>query len=271
MFFAGIESGRFFSEIWKQSHWVFDQPIDHPRFGVDEFHSYAETQSVVAGRVDLLGRETRNASSDESRLPHTELADFLNGGGTIRLNRVQEFAPQISRWADELVAFFGCPVSVNAYRSKVGALGLGGHYDSHHVVAVQTYGMKTWDLGPLVVKAPSPTFRPRPIVEPGLETSIDLRHGQALYLPPGMWHSTRTAEESVHLAVGIHPPRVSQTLYRLLEAAAERHPLLRESLPIARYRDGLRYRDLTLDEIDGLLDILKHDCRTNPPVDVGDG
>lgn len=181
----------------------------------------------------------------------------LPSGQTIRINRVQHFDARVAEWVGDLTAVFGCPISVNAYCSGPGESGLGGHYDSHHVFVVQTHGEKLWKLGPVVVKCPSETFKPRPVFEPPVADALDLAHGQALYVPPGMWHAASTPEASIHLAVGVHPPRLGDYVAQVLAAAGERHPLLRASLPFDADGYGFAYRQPSAADFAGLLELLR--------------
>jgi ribosomal protein L16 Arg81 hydroxylase len=122
---------------------------------------------------------------------------------------------------------------------------------------VQTEGQKHWKLGPIVVEHPSSSIHVKHAVPVEFNHHITTIQGSVLYIPPGMWHEAKAEINSIHLTVGIQPPRLVDDVHELVVLAARKHPLLRSGQAFLLNDDGCKYRKSTDLELGLLLNLLK--------------
>jgi hypothetical protein len=237
---VGVE--EFFGQHWNRQALVFAaQGTPRVDFDLDDFADAASLGEPTFPHVRVLEpNESRRPSdftlsTNSSRNPAIDAevaANLVDAGATLRVSDLPTTHGPTWRLASALAAAFDAHVNVNGYFSRNPARGIVPHYDPHHVFAVQQAGVKLWHLGEIIADAPSPDFNRRPTDPVAAPVDVELREGEMLYVPPGMWHWTETPSYSLHLTVGIHPPRWSEELRRLVDVVIERHPIARAELPL---------------------------------------
>jgi hypothetical protein len=159
-------------------------------------------------------------------------------GATLVLQGLHRLWPPLIDFTRRLGTELRRPLQVNAYLTPPGNQGFATHYDTHDVLVLQVDGRKRWRVHEPVLPEPlerqawggradevSAVAAGPPAID------VELRPGDALYLPRGWLHSaTATEERSLHLTVGVR----ALTRYALVEellalAAADRR--LRATLP----------------------------------------
>ena len=130
----------------------------------------------------------------------------------------------------------GARVQVNSYLTPPSAQGFRAHYDSHDVLVAQIQGEKLWkvygsdSVCPLNEMNDDDVQLPESVEAP---EEIGLRAGDLLYIPRGWIHEAVTGElASLHLTIAVYPPLGKDLLNAALEAMVDRHPELREALPV---------------------------------------
>lgn len=139
---------------------------------------------------------------------------LLKGGATLILNRVDARQRLIRALCLEVSQFTSQHTLANGYLAFGDKASFGKHWDCHDVFAVQLHGRKRWQLFRPTMELPLPSQTSRDLksecpAEPDLD--IVLEAGDVLYVPRGWWHcATPIGEETFHVAIGVHPPYVSE-------------------------------------------------------------
>lgn len=157
-------------------------------------------------------------------------------GETVVLNSVENFDPAVAQLARAIETEMGARVQVNSYLTPPSAQGFRPHYDTHDVFVAQVQGEKLWkvygddSVCPLNEMVDGdPKFRSS--TQPPQE--VQLGSGDLLYLPRGWIHEAMTLQPaSLHLTFGIHQPLAKDLLLAALDVLVNRHPELRETLPV---------------------------------------
>src|SRR5690606_31429887 len=113
------------------------------------------------------------------------LVNLLSEGGTLIIDRCNQFFPDISALARSFADFFGCVVSANLYASFSATSGFGLHFDDHDVIALQLEGEKKWSIYKPTHVDPLPHeksfYFQKPTGAP--DEVVTLRKGELLYIP----------------------------------------------------------------------------------------
>lgn len=262
-----LEGQGFFRREWGCCHFLPE--LNHEiRFSVENFEQVIRAGAVKYpqlscstpdGAINPTEFTLIMPSGLDPTIDPARVIALARNGATIRISRIAQFNPGLDALERELTRWFASRVCINAYYTHGPTRGIQAHYDSHHVFVAQTEGIKHWNLGPVVIASPSEDFHPVPNTEPTTRETLALRSGGLLYVPPGLWHSTRTEGVSLHLAVGVHTHRWTHALSALLDLATRKHPILREHLPFSTSADGLSFRHDVDAELRRLLELLSQE------------
>ena len=148
-----------------------------------------------------------------SRIVKDKLYDQLEQGATLILNRLELKCPKVGALTHSIAQFVGEKAVANGYASFGGKGAFERHWDTHDVFAVQLIGRKKWTVYEPTVPLPLPNQKSlgRKDECPALPAfECVLEAGDVLYLPRGWWHVTESfeKEETFHIAVGVHTPKV---------------------------------------------------------------
>lgn len=236
----------FFFEVWEKRYTVFRGCDFRIPFSQDSFHQLLATAGLHPPRVQCFeaGREVPAESFTHLSASGREVDPLaIRGldGVTVRISNVDAVHPELRPFRKRLSELFGCEIHVNAYLTQGRSVGLPAHYDPHHIFAIQLFGNKAWELGQVIINNPTHEFLPRPTGTARLTETESLKPGDMIYLPPGCWHSASTEIGSLHLTVGVHPPKWESLLHDVLSRTARKHPIYRASLPMEVRSSGCRY------------------------------
>lgn len=259
--------GRFFGEIWGQRGTTFHLNEDEKiPFSLEKLEyilkfyplNYENLKVFGDGGVIPIQQYTKsvpnqlNTVIDKAKLLHPQ---FLRDK-TLVINSIQQFDPELLAFNKKLREAFGCEVNMNLYYTVGTVNGVNAHYDQHHIFAAQLDGKKTWSLGEIVVENPSATYAPY-VGEQAFQETIETKAGDILYIPPGQWHSVKTDDYSLHLAIGIHPPTWEKLIQKAVEKAVEQHSIVRADIPFHLSDDGkVAYESDYSREMQLLLDLV---------------
>ena len=127
---------------------------------------------------------------------------------------------------------------------------------------MQLEGSKQWSFGKKINQTPRHDFRPFwDDSDYQALSTINLNPGEILYLPPGLWHQTKTVElnNSLHLALGVTMPDWYDMLKVYMTYIMKKHYIFREHIPFIIEDDVLNFKDdLDLDIL-SLLDLMKQE------------
>ncbi|YCI07136.1 cupin domain-containing protein (plasmid) [Ensifer sp. D2-11] len=167
--------------------------------------------------------------------------DAYSTGASIIINNLEDFHLPLASFVRELEELFSSRVSASAYLTPQQARAFRVHFDTHDVLILQVEGTKHYRLfknanSPhLPIKRQFYPISHEEIGEPS--DSITLKPGDLLYIPRGLVHAAHTDEShSLHLSIGLHPPKLADIISTCVELAAEQNGSLRESLDISDTR-----------------------------------
>lgn len=163
------------------------------------------------------------------QMPDTEkVNNYLERGATMVLNLLHEMDIDVARVARALQSDFNTSVTATAFYTPAETQGFKFHYDSYGAFLLQLSGSKTWNVSPPLVSRPLESQR----WNPGLATpervevwrndalEINLRAGEALWIPRGWIHAGRTGHEaSWHVTFGLAEFSYIRVLRQLLSLA----------------------------------------------------
>lgn len=187
-------------------------------------------------RTARTGRRTVDDVLDVGRL-----LDLHAAGATVVLQSLQRWWPPLSRFCRELEMALAHPVQANAYLTPAGAAGLAAHHDTHDVFVLQSHGTKRWVVRSPTIEAPLPRHISDPATAGGrpVVLEVDLRPGEALYLPRGTIHAAEAqVGGSLHITVGILATTVHDVLAAVLARAEDGDVRFRRDLPIGAASDA---------------------------------
>jgi hypothetical protein len=168
------------------------------------------------------------------RMRSAALEQYARQGVSTVVNAVQYEVPDIQRLNAIIEREFRAPVQTNVYASFGRDSAFKPHWDSHNVLVLQLSGRKLWRSWGQPWRAPLSRSECKVPENPGpAEWEMMMEPGDVLYLPRGEIHAARLVdgEDSLHLTVGIAPPKIEALAAALVEACQE-EDLGRQDLPI---------------------------------------
>ena len=170
---------------------------------------------------------------------------LLGMGASLVANRIHMVCPPVHAVARVLEERFAARVRANVYCSFKNVPAFKTHFDLHDVFAIQTEGEKVWRVYEARADNPTQPVAPGAEGENFLETTRGallfeavMQPGDVLYLPRGQYHDAlASSHASLHVSFNVIPAK-GLSLFKALEAAAERESIFRAYLPDAREGDG---------------------------------
>jgi len=233
-----VDEATFFREYWAEKPLVVNT---HNRarfdglFDLDDLEQYLFIARPPAGDVQLVrsGQLPPLAMVSglikESSYDVQAVYNGLSAGFTVVLNAVHFRWPAARRLTIELEDLLRARVQTNVYITGHRGQGFAVHQDDHDVFVLQTCGSKRWTIYERP-DAASPAA-------PRVLHQIELKSGDALYLPIGYPHSAETSDDySIHVSVGLFPMTWQEFARDCLTLAAMKDPRWREPIPLAVVR-----------------------------------
>jgi hypothetical protein len=209
------DARTFRTKVWaSRVHLHHTDPTDLVRLlGLDDVDHLLTSVALRApalriardGQVLPTSAFTRSATMAGSPLTGLvdarKVLDLFDDGATVVLQGLHRYWPPLTDLVRDLELELGHPCQANAYLTPPGSQGFARHTDTHDVFVFQTHGHKQWE-----------------IVEDGVERSITLEPGLAMYLPTGTPHSARSQDAtSLHVTLGINQLTLRDLLRRLTD------------------------------------------------------
>ena len=169
-------------------------------------------------------------------LKRDKLQALRHQGLSLVIDRIDEQVPEIGAMNALLERHLRCPIWTNCYISFNRDSAFNVHWDDHNVLILQIHGRKRWMCYGQPYRFPvrSPAH-PMPSVPGTAEWEVVLEPGDVLYVPRGEVHKAEVVgAESVHLTVGIAPPRGGDVLRWLAERALSDETVRRDINPLDR-------------------------------------
>jgi ribosomal protein L16 Arg81 hydroxylase len=208
-------------------------------------------------RVDSYTRTKKKKKAEEKDPPSDiidpdKLSALFAEGCTLVLDAMDQYSITLSTLCRRLEAFFRHRLNINVYLTPAGSQGFAPHYDSHDTLILQVRGTKRWRIYGSAFELPldDQTFDKKTHRVGDVQREIDMKPGDVLYIPRGFVHEGVTNEQlSLHLTLGLHPPRWTHVLHEAVNAIADREAAWRVSAP----------ENWTDEQIQALLQKLTHE------------
>lgn len=239
--FGDLNIQDFFDNYWGRKEFLFNSSIALPSsesiLREVLLHDINYPNIRVIKRNELFNPilYTNSDNNTLSNKINSEKLSKLNlENATLKIKDINKYHSQIGKIYEYMSVFFqNMDISINAYFSYKNSLGGSPHYDFYHIFAFQLEGEKEWKLGDVVKDNPDyKFFKNNEKLDYDFKSSLTLKKGNVLYIPPGMWHDVSTRDLSTHLAIGINPKRIYQYLIDKILNSAENNTYLRSDLPI---------------------------------------
>jgi len=244
------------------AHHIYDEYVRQGKFS-DGFTSYhGDNDTRKQGRNAILALWSEGQTPDALKF-----AEFNRRHALIVQGGHRHF-PELAAMMVEWRYFFNCRLNTNIYLTRPGSSVFATHYDQHHVVVMQVDGEKEWLLWPPTVDAPDGRYRFADVESEGEPLTWHTKQGDAIYIPLGWVHRAKTVgDHSVHITLGINPPRWLELIEQAVEEAAGEYSLLRRSLPLRFSPDrGLRFFADDSRHVEPVLGLLMKDMVTRMQV-----
>ncbi|MAP23913.1 MAG: hypothetical protein CMM87_00035 [Rickettsiales bacterium] len=266
----GVEN--FFKNFWGKSFAVFDVDKDFfPNFNSNDFFNILKRTHICFPQVSCI--------NEHGQVPHQKyikvgprqfsaevdfeaIKEVAAEKATIRIRNIPKYSESVALLHQKFVNSFKFKTTVNAYYSDTGSNGFNAHYDTRHTFILQHEGLKRWFFGEKINEIPRHDFTPHTKVMDGCKkNTIDLDMNQVLYIPPGLWHKTRTLEKSLHLAIGVTMPDWYDFMSGYLKYVMKKYDLMRQHLPFEVCEDKINFSHTYLNEHRNLIELLKNDIK----------
>ena len=269
--FSPIGAQGFFSRYWGISPVILHHKVE--KLGLSKDTVY---QAILNADGAFTTFHKDNKSSQDNRgdlvallalgqVNSSDLDALVNRQALI-VRGAHRYFDGVERSRTEWAEFFRCRVHTNLYITAPSSSRFGPHHDGHHVIALQVEGCKQWSLWRPLVEAPMHGYFwncPPPTSNPVY--TFNLCAGDALYIPLGWVHDAIALDStSMHVTVGIHPPRWIDVIHESIEHVAAEQSLLRSQLPAVYSNGHVKYET---EDAELLLDWLRSELRFNlsPP------
>jgi hypothetical protein len=198
--------------------WLDCSLLRYPFFNVVSNGSALPPEELTSARV--VGGSAQDGFIDGAKVRR-----WLGRGATLMFANLHEWHAPSQRLCRSLAERLSTKVTAAIFYTPAGHHGLKVHRDDSHVIVVQLAGTKLWSLHD-TPKAPedwTPGFiTSEDLVEP---TRLELRAGQALYVPEGQAHAARSlGEPSMHLTLSLREPRLREVVSLAVAACVSSIP-----------------------------------------------
>ena len=167
----------------------------------------------------------------------------FSDGATVIFQQLQLRIPALARLCEALGRVFSSRIQTNAYLTPPNGLaGFKPHWDTHDVFVLQVMGSKRWFVHGEDTALPlrGQQSETAEAATAPITRELELRCGDALYLPRGLIHSAKTGSEaSLHITLGVTAFTWADFLLQGVAAAALETRALRHNLPIGFAGPGL--------------------------------
>lgn len=233
----------FFREHWGQQPGVFDlEPAPEITIGRETVFDLFAAHSQYDGDFTTFespgpaGRDLISECWSGTPRPSPAAFEAIAGRAVLMIRGIQRFVPSVREYLRGWEQLFALRVNANLYLSQSGIAGFKPHADTHHVFALQLEGEKEWRLWEPVYDAALRGFS-LPSLSERLQAHEPehclTRPGQCIYLPLGWPHDASTSSAySLHLTVGINPPRWLDVIQEEFRHVAAKASILRRAIPL---------------------------------------
>jgi hypothetical protein len=189
--------------------------------------------------VEQWSHFVRGARGIQHLAIREKLLELYADGCTLVVNQMEALVPALTASCRALTRELGFPTQMNVYITPRDSAGFSRHSDEHDVMILQVAGSKAW----------------RVYSSDAAPVQIDLKSGDLLYIPRGMFHDGRSCgEDSIHITLGLNPPYAFQLIRDLADAAAKRRDFQQPAPP--RFAGAEAMESFEADFLNGLRNLV---------------
>lgn len=245
---APLKPAEFFSTYWGKTYLHIsrnDPTYHHDVLRFDDVDEYLARNDLRYPYIRLVkeGRELplNNYSFDspfgenlfQGNLDQDALfAEYANGA-TMCMQLQHQAMPTLGRFTSLIESYFGFRTQSTIFLTPANSHGFTRHFDSHDFFTLPISGTKTWRIYAERTDYPLPR---REVLDSSVETTgtiereIELKPGDTLYVPRGVFHDARgEGEASMQISLGVFPYYWCDILHQLIDDVADRDPSLRKA------------------------------------------
>lgn len=211
--------------------------------GMRELDTLLRTHSIEPRDINLVKSGSTIAgaeyTTEQGRVDPLAIARLFDNGATVILSQLQHRIPALAELCVAVGEVFSSRVQTNVYLTPPGSRGFDPHWDTHDVFVLQVTGRKNWlmhgtqSVLPLRGQRLGGPDSERSPKSDRIEAQLELKGGDALYIPRGHVHSARSAgEASLHITLGVTGFTWADFLLEGVAAAALDDAALRRNLPM---------------------------------------
>lgn len=264
-----ITEKEFFTEFWGKKSIILKSRLSHDILLTKEkffeilIKSNLEFPRVTcmndAGQVPITEYADITPFHVSPKIISKKVQDLADRGNTVRIRCVNQFDDSIKLLRNKLIEIFKFNVTTNAYYSSSPASGINLHYDIRHTFIVQLEGQKEWSIGDKINQVPRHDFRPFTDTKNyQVKETFNLNPGEILYIPPGLWHQTKTLKPnySLHLAIGVTMPDWYDMLKVYTTHMMKKYPIFRDHINFNVKDDKVHYKENLEKDLKLLLEMM---------------
>jgi 50S ribosomal protein L16 3-hydroxylase len=210
-----ITPQSFLRDYWQKSALLMPQamPAELPEIDADEL-AWLATQDDVESRLVFRRQSGARDTYELEHGPFDEqrLRDLPDENWTLLVNDVDKHLPALRAWiaalnfipdwrVDDLMISFAAPGG-----------GVGPHRDNYDVFLCQGSGTRQWRVSSDPVEADPAASEDLALLQPFASEVLTCRHGDVLYLPPGIAHWGVADDQCMTYSIGMRAPRMSDLL-----------------------------------------------------------
>lgn len=262
----------FFVNFWGKKHIVWSPPSFGIDFNVTTFKNLIREGNLFfpqltcldeKGHVNPLRYTKSDTNLTNCAIHQARVLELLSRGVTVRIRDLDIHNRFIKKLRSNFIDTFCCNVTINGYLSNKLSMGINPHYDVYHIFVIQVEGEKQWFIGPKSQIVPR--FNYRPDYDPKnfyIVENITLKTGEMLYMPPGLWHQTKTENESLHLVFEVEIPDWTEYLTQLINYTMCKYSVMRSDLPFNVENDKFIYKRDIKNEMKKIVSLLKQESES---------
>jgi ribosomal protein L16 Arg81 hydroxylase len=171
---------------------------------------FPTVQAVLDGRIlpeSAVTEPDPESQTGGRRLSSDQIRIISKKGATLVFRDIYLWNSQVRGLVQEVCRELSETVKANLYYSPGGIPGYEIHYDTHDVLVLQLEGDKHWEFYGVTYPLPLSTQPSKNRAKPSSKIAeANLRKGDTLYVPRGLWHSARASvgSPSLHLTIGLY-------------------------------------------------------------------
>ncbi len=191
----------------------------------DQFAPNLTCHTGSAKRPPPRARRVANAAEFDSLISEYHKTEY-----TVRIPEATSMSPELLQLGRAIEAIFENPASANIFWSRAGAKAP-VHHDEVDLFIIQLTGKKRWFISAEPPTLPN-TWKVAGEGAPPLNKHhvVDVVPGDLIYMPRGTPHTVDSTTESIHVAIGVLPVTIRESMSAVVDYFSETSRLIRSGI-----------------------------------------